>query len=213
MCVKNRGRAGTGGSAKQNGHNFLFCCIHGKGWHQSNMMSGTNNEDRSSATSSLTKTDNATVTTASGEKIEDLSVTAMDQCQRNNKLMTNVARNKVFKCKKFTCPLDFREGSCLWHAVRVALAFDKETDKEKTNHCSNACNKAIADALSWRRTTVTNQMKMNFISEQECVVCNSSAQTQTNSLIVCMFHSAMHQNILSLQRPEHCSKPTQIGKT
>ena len=102
MCVKNRGRAGAGGSAEQNGHNFLFCCIHGKGWHQSNAMSGTNNEDQSSATSSLTKTNSVTVTTASGKKTEDLSVTAMDQCQRNNTLMTNMARNKVFKCKKFT---------------------------------------------------------------------------------------------------------------
>ena len=128
-------------------------------------MSGTNNKDQSSTTSSLTKTDNVTATTASGKKIEDLSVTAMDQCQRNNKLMTNVTRNKVFKHKKFTCPSDFREGSCLWHAVRVALAFDEETDKEKTNHCFNTCKKAIADALSWRRTAVANQMKMNFISE------------------------------------------------
>ena len=128
-------------------------------------MSGINNKDQSSATSSLIETDNVTVTTASGKKIEDLSVTAMDQHQRNNKLMTNIARNKVFKCKKFTCSLDFREGSCLWHAVRVALVFDEETDKEKMNHCFNACNEAIADALSWRRTAVTNQMKMNFISE------------------------------------------------
>ena len=128
-------------------------------------MSGTNNEDQSSATSSLTETDNVTVTTASGKKTEDLSVTAMDQCQRNNTLMTNMARNKVFKHEKFTCSSDFREGSHLWHAVRVALAFDKETDKEKTNHCFNAHNEAIADALSQRRTSVTNQMQMNFISE------------------------------------------------
>ena len=155
-------------------------------------MSGTNNEDQSSATSSLTETDRATVTTASGEKIEDWSLTALDQPQRNNKLMTSAVRNKVFKHKKFTCPSDFKEGSCLWHAVRVALVFDKETDKEKTNHCFNACNEAIADALSWRRTAATNQMKMNFISEQECVVCNLSVQTQTNSSIICMFHSAMH---------------------
>ena len=126
-------------------------------------MSGTNNEDQSSATSSLTETDNATVTTASGEKTEDLSVTAMDQHQRNNKLMTNAVRNKVFECKKFTHLSDFREGSHLWHAVRVVLAFDKE----KTNHHFDACKRAIADALSWRRTSVTNQMKMNFISEQE----------------------------------------------
>ena len=128
-------------------------------------MSGTNNKDQSSAASSLTETDNATVTTASGEKMEDLSMMAMDQCQRNNKLMTNTARNKVFKHKKFTCPSDFREGSHLWHAVRVALAFDEETDKAKTNHHFNAHNKAIADALSQRRTAVTNQMKMNFIGE------------------------------------------------
>ena len=47
----------------------------------------------------------------------------------------------------------------------MALAFDKETDKEKTNHCFNTCNRAIADALSRRRTSVTNQMKMNFISK------------------------------------------------
>ena len=128
-------------------------------------MSGTHNGDQSSATSSLTETDNVTVTTASGKKIEDLSVTAEDQHTRNNKLMTNLARNKVFKYKKFTYPSDFREGSYLWHAVRVALGLDKETDKEKTNHCFNACRKAIVDALSRRRTAVTNQMKMNFISK------------------------------------------------
>jgi len=130
-------------------------------------MSGTNNEDQSSATSSLTKTDNATVTMASGEKTEDLSVTAMDQCQRNNTLMTNTARNKVFKCKKFTCPSDFKEETCLWHAVRVALGFDKEIDKDETSCYFDTCKRAIADVLSRRRTSVINQMKMNFIGEQE----------------------------------------------
>ena len=128
-------------------------------------MSGTNNEDQSSATSSLTNTDNVTVTTASGKKIEDLSVTAMDQCQRNNTLMTNIARNKVFKCEKFTNLSDFKEETHLWHAVRVALGFDKEINKDKTNCCFDTCKRAIADALSRRRTAVTNQMKMNFISK------------------------------------------------
>ena len=111
-------------------------------------MSTNSSSDQSSVASSLTETDHATVTTASGRKIVDLSMTAVDQHERNNKLMTNLARNKVFKCKKCTCPSDFKEGTCLWHAVRVALKFDKETDKEKTNHCFNAHRKAIADALS-----------------------------------------------------------------
>ena len=128
-------------------------------------MSGTNNEDQSSATSSLTETDNATVTTASGKKIEDLSVTAMDQHQRNNTLMTNTVRNKVFKHENFTCLSDFKEETCLWHVVRVALGFDKEIDKDKTNCHFDAHKRAIADALSQRRISVTNQMKMDFIGE------------------------------------------------
>jgi len=128
-------------------------------------MSTNSSSDQSSVASSLTETDHATVTTASGRKIVDLSMTAVDQHERNNKLMTNLARNKVFKYKKFTYPSDYREETHLWHVVRAALKFDKDTDKEKTNHCFNACRKAITDALSRRRTAVTNQMKLNFISE------------------------------------------------
>ena len=128
-------------------------------------MSNNSTSDQSSVTSSMMETDNATVTTLSGKKIEDLSMTAVNQHDRNNKLMTNLARNKVFKYKKFTCPSDFREGTHLWHVVRVALKFDKDADKEKTNHCFNACRKAIVDALSRRRTAATNQMKLNFVSK------------------------------------------------
>ena len=92
-------------------------------------------------------------------------MTAEDQHTRNNKLMTNIARNKVFKFKKFTYSSDFIEMSYLWHLIRVALGLDKVADKDKVNHYFNTHRKAIVDALSRRRTAVTNQMKMNFISK------------------------------------------------
>ena len=55
----------------------------------------------------------------------------------------------------------------MWHAVRVALGFDKEIDKDKMNCYFDAHKRAIVDALSRRRTSVTNQMKMSFIGKQE----------------------------------------------
>jgi|GEM_PF-5859735 len=131
----------------------------------SDSSNSTETEDSSAASSLTDNTDSATYITVNGKKIEDLSVTANNTHQRNDALVTNLARKKMFKFVKFTFPDMFAENSFLWHVVAAALNCNKVRDKDKINYYFNTHRRAIIEAVARRRCAVTNQMKKSFVSK------------------------------------------------